>query len=300
MVLKRVLSIQSHVVSGYVGNKAATFPLQVLGYDVDTVNSVQLSNHTGYQHIRGQVLQSDELRVLFEGLKLNSIHKYSHLLTGYCGSESFLREILNVFKQMKEANPGLIYVCDPVLGDHGKYYVPELLLPIYRDELLPNSNIITPNQFEAELLTGIKINSESDAIDAISWLHQKGPKTVVLTSCSFGQADKLILLAADKEKPNEYIRMEIPKLNGIFTGSGDLFTSMFLAWYDRFGDVETACEYTMSALQQILTKTLSHANNLASSGNTPTVEQIELQLVPSLDVIRTPKDLIKAEVILKT
>ncbi|CAH3152668.1 unnamed protein product, partial [Porites lobata] len=78
----RVLSIQSHVVSGYVGNDSATFPLQVLGFEVDTINSVQLSNHTGYEHIKGQVLDSKELKELFEGLKLNNLHQFSHLLTG--------------------------------------------------------------------------------------------------------------------------------------------------------------------------------------------------------------------------
>ncbi|KAK2570794.1 Pyridoxal kinase [Acropora cervicornis] len=118
----RVLSIQSHVVSGYVGNDSATFPLQVLGFEVDTINSVQLSNHTGYEHIKGQVLDAKELKVLFEGLKLNNIHFYSHLLT----------------------------VCDPVMGDAGQFYVPEELMPVYRDQILPQVDIITPNQFEAE------------------------------------------------------------------------------------------------------------------------------------------------------
>lgn len=298
MALKRVLSIQSHVVSGYVGNKSATFPLQVLGYDVDAVNSVQFSNHTGYEHIRGQVLQSDELKVLFEGLRLNNIHKYSHLLTGYCGSESFLREIINVLKQLKEVNPELIYVCDPVLGDHGKYYVPESLLPIYRDKLIPHADVITPNQFEAELITGVKIKTECDAIQAVSRLLNIGPKTVVLTSCSFGRDDKLILLAADKNNPKQYVRMEVRKLDGVFTGTGDLFSSLFLAWYHRYpDDIKSACEYTLSSLQQVLDKTLSNAKQLAGEDKKPSSAQTELRLVQSLDIIRNPKDLIEAEII---
>lgn len=296
--MKRVLSIQSHVVSGYVGNKAATFPLQVLGYDVDAVNSVQFSNHTGYEHIRGQVLQSDELRVLFEGLELNNIHNYSHLLTGYCGSESFLREIINVLKKLRGANPNLVYVCDPVLGDHGKYYVPETLLPIYRDELLPFADVITPNQFEAELLSGITITTESDAMRAISLLHEKGPTTVVLTSCVFGNENELILLAADKKKPKDFVRMEVKKLRTHFTGTGDLFSSMFLAWYHRYpDDLKTSCERTLSALEQILKKTLTHAEQAAGSGKTPSSAQIELRLVDCVDEIRTPGNLIEAQVL---
>ncbi|XP_015670221.1 pyridoxal kinase, partial [Protobothrops mucrosquamatus] len=78
----RVLSIQSHVVRGYVGNKAATFPLQVLGFEIDTVNSVQFSNHTGYDHWKGQVLNSNELHELYEGLKLNNVNHYDYVLTG--------------------------------------------------------------------------------------------------------------------------------------------------------------------------------------------------------------------------
>ena len=298
MSLKRVLSIQSHVVSGYVGNKAATFPLQVLGYDVDAINSVQFSNHTGYEHIRGQVLQSDELRVLFEGLEMNNIHKYSHLLTGYCGSESFLREIVTVLKKLREANPNLVYVCDPVLGDHGKYYVPESLLPIYRDELLPFADIITPNQFEAELLSGMKIDTEEDAMKAITLLLEKGPKTVVLTSCVFKDENQLVLLGADKQNPTEFVRMEVTKLGTHFTGTGDLFSSMFLAWYHQYpGDLKTSCEHTLSAMRQILDTTLSHGQLLAGPGKTPSAAQIELRLVDCVDVIRTPGSAVKAQVV---
>ncbi|EDO42065.1 predicted protein [Nematostella vectensis] len=155
--LCRVLSIQSHVVSGYVGNKSATFPLQVLGFEVDTINSVQLSNHTGYEHFKGQVLNSNELKELCDGLKLNNIDSYSHLLTGYVGSKSFLDEVLQVIHHLRNENPKLIYVCDPVMGDNGHFvsktvfqYVPEELLPVYRDHLVPLADIVTPNQFEAE------------------------------------------------------------------------------------------------------------------------------------------------------
>merc|ERR1712212_1211147 len=90
----RVLSIQSHVVSGYVGNKSAVFPLQVLGFEVDYINSVQFSNHTGYSHFKGQILDAEQLGQLFDGLVLNGLHKkYTHLLTGYIGSTSFLEKV---------------------------------------------------------------------------------------------------------------------------------------------------------------------------------------------------------------
>ncbi|KAE9550823.1 hypothetical protein FO519_005951, partial [Halicephalobus sp. NKZ332] len=92
----RVLSIQSHVVSGYAGNKCSIFPLQLHGFEVDFINSVQFSNHTAYSHIRGQRLTEKELEELYEGLKLNSINRYSHVLTGYCGNPTFLAKIVEI------------------------------------------------------------------------------------------------------------------------------------------------------------------------------------------------------------
>merc|ERR1712095_183154 len=152
----RVLSIQSHVVSGYVGNKSATFPLQLLGFEVDAINSVQFSNHTGYDKgVKGQVLDDEQLAELIEGLKINQIDIYSHLINGYIGSDKFLKQLKETVTHLKSQNPDLIYVCDPVMGDTGPgWYVPQSLLPIYKGEILPLADVCVPNQFEAELLTG--------------------------------------------------------------------------------------------------------------------------------------------------
>lgn len=117
---KRVLSIQSHVVHGYVGNKSAVFPLQLCGFDVDSINSVQFSNHTGYaKGVKGDILNGDQLLNLVQGLHENSLlGQTSHLLTGYIGSVSFLEAVVSVRNQLKAANPNLIYVCDPVIYEH--------------------------------------------------------------------------------------------------------------------------------------------------------------------------------------
>jgi len=121
---RRCLSIQSHVVHGYVGNKSATFPLQLLGFDVDTLNSVQLSCHTGYRTFRGQVLDGEQLQAILDGLEENGLMAYSHVLTGYVSSATFLRKIATAVQTARRFNPGAVYVCDPVMGDHGKLYVP--------------------------------------------------------------------------------------------------------------------------------------------------------------------------------
>ncbi|KAG8384152.1 hypothetical protein BUALT_Bualt04G0088500 [Buddleja alternifolia] len=174
----RVLSIQSHTVQGYVGNKSAVFPLQLLGFDVDPINSVQFSNHTGkllislhsnslrpetrweviwYPTFKGQVLNGDQLWDLIEGLEANNLLYYTHLLTGYIGSVSFLNTVLKVVDKLRSINPGLTYVCDPVLGDEGKLYVPQELVSVYREKVVPVASMLTPNQFEAEQLTGLRV-----------------------------------------------------------------------------------------------------------------------------------------------
>ncbi|XP_019521553.1 PREDICTED: pyridoxal kinase [Hipposideros armiger] len=182
----RVLSIQSHVVRGYVGNRAAAFPLQVLGFEIDAVNSVQFSNHTGYTHWKGQVLNSGELQELYEGLKLNGVNKYDYVLTGYTRDKSFLAMVVDIVRELKQQNSRLVYVCDPVMGDkwngEGSMYVPEDLLPVYKEKVVPVADIITPNQFEAELLSGRKIHSQEEALAVMDVLHSMGPDTVVITS----------------------------------------------------------------------------------------------------------------------
>ncbi|CAB3988199.1 Pyridoxal kinase [Paramuricea clavata] len=300
----RVLSIQSHVVHGYVGNKSATFPLQVHGFEVDAINSVQFSNHTGYGHWKGQVLNSNELTDLYEGLKLNQINNYTHLLTGYVGSESFLEEVVNVLSDLKKVNPNLVFVCDPVMGDNGKFYVPESLLPVYRDKLLPLAYIITPNQFEAELLSGMKINSEQNAFEAMDILHNKGTKCVVITSSELGKDNTLVALGSfcnfglSGNNHKLCIRMEIPKLPAVFTGTGDLFASLLLVWMQKHpNDLKLACEKTMSAVQAVLKRTLQEAQELAGPDNKPNSAQIELRLIKSMNDLLNPQVDYKATIV---
>ena len=117
----RALTIQSHVVSGYVGNKCAVFPLQLHGFDVDPILSVQFSNHTGYGCWKGEVMTGEQLQSLVEGLEQNGLLEgYTHLLTGYIGSASMLRTVARLVRKLRTYNPNLVYVCDPVLGDNGR------------------------------------------------------------------------------------------------------------------------------------------------------------------------------------
>ncbi|CAN0194510.1 unnamed protein product [Ascophyllum nodosum] len=161
------------------------------------------TTQAGYTTFKGTVLQGSELTTLVEGLEANDLlDGYTHMLTGYIGSPSFLRAVIDVHRRLSDANPGLVYICDPVLGDEGRLYVPAENVDIYRNEVLPLATMITPNQFEAELLSGQTIVTEEDAIRACRILHSRGPDTVVITSSRIdglsgeGDRDDIVLFAS--------------------------------------------------------------------------------------------------------
>jgi len=296
----RVLSIQSHVVSGYVGNKSATFPLQVLGFEVDAINSVQFSNHTGYKAgVRGQVLDDGQLQTLIDGLDANEINKYSHIINGYIGSKTFLVKLSEVVKHLKTVNPNLTYICDPVMGDTGPgMYVPEDLLPVYQKEIVPIADVCLPNQFEAELLTGVKIQNEEDALNVMDILHGWGVGTVILSSTELGDDQHLMCLAScRKEGRATVVKVPIPKFPAAFVGTGDLFTALCTGWLTKSGgDLKVTLEKTIGTMQAVLQRTLDHALKAAKlcGLENPSPSQMELKLIQSLETIQKPPEGIKA------
>ncbi|XP_049641397.1 pyridoxal kinase [Suncus etruscus] len=307
----RVLSIQSHVVRGYVGNRAATFPLQVLGFEIDAVNSVQFSNHTGYPHWKGQVLNSGELQELYQGLRLNQVNKYDYVLTGYTRDKSFLSTVVDIVRELKQQNPRLVYVCDPVMGDkwdgEGSMYVPEDLLPVYRDKVVPVADIITPNQFEAELLSGRKIHNQEEALEVMDMLHSMGPDTVVITSSDLPSprgSDYLTALGSqrirnpDGSVVTERIRMDMHRVDAVFVGTGDLFAAMLLAWTHKHpNNLKVACEKTLSAMHHVLQRTIRCAQAQAGQGKKPSPAQLELRMVQSKRDIESPEIVVQAAVL---
>lgn len=330
----RVLSVQSHVVCGYVGNKSATLPLQLLGFDVDAINSVQLSNHTGYSYYSGQVLDSQQLEELVDGLQRNAIlPRYSHLLTGYIGSGSFLRRVAELVQQLRAANPDLLYVCDPVMGDNGRMYVPAELLQLYKQLIVPQADVLTPNQFEAELLASeeaatasgeeaavaaaMKIVDVKSACRVMDRLHTLGVRTVVLSSTELGSQHELVCLASqctsrggasDADSGGDHqtrrYRVNIPRLDATFTGSGDLFAACLLARLtESRSDLPRAVELTLASVQAVLRRTVKDASEMrAGSGGNCGVGggagrpfEMELRLVQCIEQIRSPVVTITAE-----
>lgn len=271
------LNVKWTVVDGYVGNKCAVFPLCLHGFDVSPINSVHFSNHTGYGSWAGSVLGGEELLAIMDKLETNGLLHYSHLLTGYMGSASFLRAIRECVSRLRRANPKLEYVCDPVMGDHGKLYVPEELVEIYRDEIVPCATLLTPNEFECELLTGVEIGSVSDTVRACDVLHERGVQSVVVTSASLGGPDTVTLVASvpfekvassdlfvgrDGDGTHARFIVDIPKLEGRFTGTGDLVAALLLVWGELMPhDFVGAVERTVAAVQAVLHRTVADGDS---------------------------------------
>jgi len=256
-----------------------------LGIEVDPINTVQFSNHTGYPTWKGEVLDGEKLSLIFQGLVDNDLHGYSYLLTGYMSSPSALRNILKIREKLLEKNPKLLFVCDPVMGDQGKLYVPKELVNIYKDEVIPKADFLFPNQTECEFLTDMRITSDADALQAIDKLHQVGPKVVIITSFEFGDRSFVSLLGSirnDDGKTSRRFKMQVPRFDRSFTGTGDLFAALLLAWYSIDGDVVRACEKAVNSLQAVLSKTVK-----AASG--------ELLLIQSKHEIETPPNIYRAQ-----
>lgn len=279
-----------------VGNKAAVFPLQLLGFEVDVINSVHFSNHTGYsQGWEGDVLKGDQLRLLLDGLKRNELlDGIHHVLTGYIGSETFLEAILDVINEARKYG-NVRYVCDPVLGDHGEFYVPQNLVDVYKEKLLPIADVLTPNQFEVEQLTGIKVDTLESAKKACAALHAIGPNLVFVTSCVFSNDDgedqdpETISIVASKHyqgsgaRQDEQWIMEVPILPGRYTGTGDLCAALLLAHTAKFPhDLAQAIEMVSNTMHAVIERT----NNLSSAGES--VKSRELKLIQSRRDIENP------------
>ena len=282
----RVLSVQSHVVHGYVGNRAAVFPLQLLGFEVDVINSVQFSCHTGYPVLAGQRVSGDDLRALVQGLSQNEALDHSFLLTGYIGAVSFLQEILTLRQMLPK---DCCYVCDPVMGDNGHLYVPEELVAVYRSDVLQHVSILTPNQFEAELLTERKITNIQEAIDACNLLHSKGPRVVVLTTLDVPEATRggeSVAMLLSCQGSRKWL-LRVPWIGGgPFTGTGDLTAAMILAYMHKVPyELPLALEKAAAVLQGVLRNTVSCKTARTIQGKRVSPE---LSLVESKSVIESP------------
>ena len=253
-----ILSIQSWVAYGHVGNASAMFPLQRLGAEVWGVHTVQFSNHTGYGAWRGQVFGADLIRECVTGIEERGVlPRCDAVLSGYLGSAEIGAAVRDAALKVKAANPKALWCCDPVMGDTGRGVfvrpgIPEFL----RDQALPAADIATPNQFELEWLTGQAITSLDTAKAAITALQAKGPRIVLLTSLRTDAtgADEIEMLAAEG---GGFWRLRTPMLPLSVNGAGDAIAALFLFHRLKSGAAAPALEAAASSIFGLLSQTLA-------------------------------------------
>ncbi|MDR2445478.1 MAG: pyridoxal kinase PdxY [Spirochaetaceae bacterium] len=251
-----ILSIQSHVVYGAVGNSAAVFPLQRLGHEVWPVNTVEFSNHTGYGEWRGQALPAKLVDDLVRGVEeRGALSRCGALLSGYLGSADIGLAVAGVARRVKTVNPKALYCCDPVMGDVGRgLYVHSDIPGIFSGSLLPLADIVTPNQFELELLSGTEVVSAESVKKAIGILHEKGLPVILVTSYRDGPPGTLAMVASDGDR---LWRVDTPELYFADTvsGTGDLCSAIFLSGYLETSSIRAALEKTAASIYGILEAT---------------------------------------------
>ncbi|MFC3694035.1 pyridoxal kinase PdxY [Chenggangzhangella methanolivorans] len=251
-----ILSIQSHVAYGHVGNASAAFPLQRLGHEVWAVNTVQFSNHTGYGAWRGPVFPPETIREVVAGVEERGVMgACDGILSGYMGEAAIGEAILDAAARVKAANPQALYCCDPVIGDVGRGVfvrpgVPEFM----RDKAVPASDVATPNQFELALLTGREIATLADAKAAIEALRATGPGVVLLTSLQIDEtpADAIEMLAVDGEG---VWRLRTPLLPISVNGAGDATAALFFAHLLQTRSAAEALKRAASSIYGVLKAT---------------------------------------------
>lgn len=257
-----ILSIQSHVSYGYVGNKAASFPLQSMGFDVWPVNTVQFSNHTGYGHWQGNIFSAEHVRAVIQGLlSLDLAKQCDAILSGYIGDKAIGQVIVETVKQFRQFNPELIYLCDPVMATpNGKgCFVKPDIPDFFRDLSLDVATIITPNHFEAELLYGKKINHLKELQQASHFFHDKGIRIVVVTSLMLEENKDLNIshpIAFLSSKNSQWLASAPNiKFNATFNGTGDLFSALYLGHFLYTQDPIISFSLAMNKTYQVIEAT---------------------------------------------
>jgi pyridoxine kinase len=251
-----ILSVQSSVAYGHVGNSAAVFPLQRMGFEVWPVNTVHFSNHTGYGEWRGTVLPAEDVAGVVRGIEeLGALVGCDAVLSGYMGDASLGEVIVGAVGRVKEHNPKAVYCCDPVMGDAGRGFFVRSGIPEFIKEVAVRAaDVITPNQFELEFLTGVEVGDLDDALGAADEAKRLGPETVLTTSLRRTDApvDTIEMLAVSGE--GAWL-VQTPLLALEINGAGDATAALFLAHLLRGETVAQALSMTASAVHAVLEET---------------------------------------------
>jgi len=291
-----ILSIQSHVVYGYAGNTAAVFPMQRLGREVWAINTVEFSNHTGYGVWKGKVLGGELAEELVTGLEERGVlSRCEAVLSGYLGDAAVGRAITGAVRKVRAAAPKALYCCDPVMGDVDRgFYVKPDIPDMFKNELVPLADIITPNQFELEALTGLRTNTIDNIRRAVDMIHAKGPGIVLVTSLrgganAAGASDGQIeMLASDKSGMYVISTPELPIAAGL-AGSGDITAAVFLSRYLETGDIKKTLELCTASVFGII-EVSWQAHNSGSAKPEP----MELRIIQAQKELDSPSHFFEA------
>ena len=251
-----ILSIQSHVAYGHVGNSAAVFPLQRIGAEVWPIHTVQFSNHTGYGAWQGRVFDAAFIREVMAGIEARDVlGECDGVLSGYMGEADIGEAILDAVATVRRANPAAHYCCDPVIGDVGRgVFVREGIPEFMKTKAVPAADIVTPNHFELDYLAGRESRTMAEVRDAVKAVHDLGPRTILVTSLHTDETpeDALDLVASDGAR---LFRVRTPKLALNVNGAGDAIAALFYVHFLRGGRADRALSRAASSIFGVLTKT---------------------------------------------
>lgn len=280
--MRTVLSIQSAVAYGHAGNSSAVFPMQRAGINVWPVYTVNFSNHTGYDSWRGPMIDAEDVASVIQGINDRGVlPQVDAVLSGYQGSADMGQVILDAVAVVKQQNPDALFCADPVMGDVGRGFYARPGIPEFmREHVVGAADILTPNLFELQYLSGRDTTTVGDVLAAAEELRSRGPRIVLVTSVVADDMvdDPMRMLAVGDD--GAWL-VETPLLGRDFTGSGDLTTAMFLTHWLKSGNLADALSKTASIVYSILEDTTSAGER-------------ELTLVAAQDNIANPRHTFRA------
>jgi pyridoxine kinase len=271
-----VLSIQSAVAYGHVGNSAAVLPLQRLGFDVFPVNTVLLAHHPGHgRGWRGHKVTPAQIDEILTGLEERSaLTRCAAVLSGYLGDAAVGESVLRAVARTRAARPDALYLCDPVIGDdHSGVFVAAGIPQAMRDRLLPVADIVTPNRFELAHLSERPVESLDDVLAAAADLRARGPRLVIATGLTLPDQPERVAVLADST--SESWLVTTPRRPVDLGGTGDAFSALFLGHYLATGALRLALERAVAAIFALVERT--HASGAD-----------ELRLVAAQDALVAP------------
>ncbi len=251
-----ILSIQSHVAYGHVGNASAVFPMQRLGVEVWPVHTVQFSNHTGYGSWKGRVFDGPAIEELVEGIAERGVlERCDGVLSGYMGSADIGNAVLSAVARVRALNPRALYCCDPVIGDVGRgVFVRPGIPEFMREQAVPAADIVTPNQFELDYLSGLTTQTLADVKQAVAAVQAMGPRAVLVTSVETQEtpSDAIDLVAGEGGR---FWRVRTPRLSLSVNGAGDAIAALFFVHYARAGSAQGALAEASASIYGLLKRT---------------------------------------------